>query len=399
MSRAHLASGTRPDIDLLDPEFHVGDPHPAYRWMRENEPVYRDRSNRLWAITRMADLREVERRSDVFISGRGYRSIWIPDEQTMISQDDPRHAAQRRLISERFTPRVVARREKEIRELVIACIERFAREGRVELIDALAARLPAILTCRLIGFEDVHWRDLKVWSERLMRVDALYTDIRASNDSALAMADVSQLLAQTLRLRRREPREDLISVWAHAELEGQPMSELGMWNELSLIIPGGAETTRTALAHALMLFCERPADWDALASQPERIPDAIEELLRYITPLNNMFRTAAMDARVGEQEVSAGDRLMLVYPSANRDASVFREPDQLDLCRRPNPHVAFGLGSHFCLGANLARLTLRVALEELTRRFAPPQLLAEPQYEANIFVKAVQRLDLALAAR
>ena len=386
-------------MDLLDPQFHVGDPHPAYRWMRENEPVYRDRVNALWAVTRMEDLREVERRSDVFVNRGGYRSIRIEDEQTMISLDDPRHAAQRRLIADRFTPRVVERGEAEIRDLVAASIDRFEPDGRTEWIDAFAARVPATLTCRLIGWDDVRWRDVKTWSERLMRVDRLLDDVGVSNDSTLAMAEVSELLDATLRERRREPRDDLISRWAHGRIDGEPVSTLTIWNELSLVISGGAETTRTALAHAIVLLSERPDAWNALGADPARVPDAVEELLRYITPLNNMFRTARTSARIGEQEVAPGDRIILVYPSANRDAAVFRDPDRLDLARRPNPHVAFGLGTHYCLGASLARLTLRIALEELTRRLEPPELLSDPVYEANVFVKGAARIDVALASR
>ncbi len=393
------SAASRPAVDLLDPDFHVGDPHPAYRWMRAHEPLYLDARNGLRAVTRMADLREVERRADVFVSSRGYRSIRIPDEQTMISLDDPRHAAQRRLISARFTPRVVAASEAGIRRLVVACIERFAADGRVEWVDAFAARVPATLTCRLIGFDDVHWRDLKVWSERLMRVDRLLSDVSASNDSNLAMADVGELLDHTLAQRRRAPRDDLISMWAQGEIDGEPVRRLTMWNELSLLISGGAETTRTALGHAMVLLAGQSDAWAWLAADPARVPDAVEELLRYITPLNNMFRTARVATRIGDAPVAAGDRIVLVYPSANRDEAVFDDPDRLDLARRPNPHVAFGLGTHYCLGASLARLTLRVALEELTRRLGAPRLLAPPAYEANIFVKAVQRLDLELPPR
>jgi len=144
----------RPEVELLDPHFYVGDPHPAYRWMRDNEPVYHDEKNALWAVTRMEDLRSVERRSDVFVSSRGYRSLHTPGEVSMISRDDPAHAEQRKLISDRFTPRAVRRREAGIRELVVRCIERVRLYGVAEVVHALAARIPATLTCRLLGFPD-----------------------------------------------------------------------------------------------------------------------------------------------------------------------------------------------------------------------------------------------------
>jgi cytochrome P450 len=170
-------------------------------------------------------------------------------------------------------------------------------------------------------------------------------------------------------------------------------------SELGLIIPGGAETSRTTLARALILFAERNDLWERLAVDRAVVPHAVEELLRWITPLNNMFRTAAVDTDLDGVRITAGDRLALVYPSANRDEEVFLDADEVDLDRDPNPHVAFGFGTHFCLGAHVARLTLRVTLEELAARLTNLRPAAPPQYEANVFVKAVERFDLAFDPR
>lgn len=175
------------------------------------------------------------------------------------------------------------------------------------------------------------------------------------------------------------------------------MEEIG--SELGLDIPGGAETTRTTLARALILFADRPDLWEWLAADASRIPHAVEELLRWITPLNNMFRTAVADDEIGGVPVSAGDRVALVYPSADRDEAVFDRPDDVDLERDPNPHVAFGFATDFCLGAHVARLPLRVALEELTARFAELRPASPPVYERNVFVKAVERFELGFDRR
>ena len=392
-------STTRPVVDLLDPAFHVGDPHPAYRWMRHHEPIYRDEANTLWCVTRMDHLRHVERSADVFISSRGYRSVWVPSETSMISKDDPEHTRQRRVISDRFTPRAVGAREAEVRELVIDAIGSIGDAEAVEVVDALAARIPSTLTCRLIGWDDARWRDVQSWSERLMRIDTMTRDAGHATDGLAAVTEIAELLDRTLPERAACPADDLLSAWAKAADAGCPMTPADIGSELGLVIPGGAETTRTTLARALILFSERPDLWEELAADPARIPTAVEELLRWITPLNNMFRTVSAATDVDGVAMAEGDRVALVYPSANRDEAVFDHPDSVDFGRDPNPHLAFGFGTHFCLGAHLARLTLRVALEELTARFTRPRPLAAPVYEANVFVKAVTRFEMAFEPR
>lgn len=388
----------RPVVDLLDPQFHVGDPHPTYRWMRTHEPVFRE-ANGIWCITRMDDVRHVERHARTFVSSRGYRSVWSPTETSMISKDDPAHAEQRRLVGDRFTPRAVATLEDEVRGIVRDALAPAAHTTQFDVVDTIAARLPATLTCRLIGWPDAHWRDVASWSERLMRIDTLHRDPGQMSDAIRAVMEIAALTGPTVEARRACPSGDLMSRWANAVLADGPMSLADINSELGLVIPGGAETTRTTLARSLILFAERPDLWEWLAADPARIPRAVEELLRYVTPLNNMFRTAADDTTIGDVAIAAGDRIALVYPSANRDESVFAEPDALDLERDPNPHVAFGFGTHFCLGANVARLSVRVVLEELTARFTNLRPAAAPRYEANVFVKGVERFDLAVDRR
>jgi cytochrome P450 family 142 subfamily A polypeptide 1 len=389
----------RPNVDLLDPTFHVGDPHPAYRWMRQHEPIYRDEINGLWCITRMDHLRHVERHATTFSSNRGYRSIWVPTETSMISKDDPAHTKQRKLISDRFTPRAAGRLEDDVRQLVQEAIALFVLPGRTEFVDAFAARIPSLTTCRLLGFEDALWRDVRSWSERVMRIDTMARNPQHGADGFRAVLEIAAATDRALAERRECPRDDILSVWAHAELDGCPMSDMDINSELGLVIPGGAETTRTILARALILFCERPDLWEQLASDPALIPTAVEELLRFITPLNNMFRTVTEDTEVDGVAMKEGDRVALVYPSANRDERVFTDPDELDFARDPNPHIAFGFGTHFCLGANVARLSVRVALEELTQALTNLRLAADPVYEVNVFVKGVQHLEIAFDRR
>jgi cytochrome P450 family 142 subfamily A polypeptide 1 len=390
---------SRPDVDLLDPRFHVGDPHPAYRWMRANEPIYRDERNALWCITRMDHLRHVERHASTFVSSQGYRSVHVPTETSMISKDDPAHSEQRKLVADRFTPRAVQSLEASIRELVVEAIQLVGFGDRFEVVDALAARIPSLVTCRLLGWDDSHWRDVRSWSERLMRIDTMTRDVAHATDGLAAVMEIAALVDRSLDERTTSPADDLLTAWTNAADAGCPMSLPDINSELGLLIPGGAETTRTTLARALILFSERKDLWERLAADPAHIPTAVEELLRWITPLNNMFRTVAAATEVDGVPMAEGDRVALVYPSANRDEAVFDDPDSVDLGRDPNPHIAFGFGTHFCLGAHLARLTLRVALEELTARFTRLRPRTQPVYEANVFVKAVVRFEMELEPR
>jgi cytochrome P450 family 142 subfamily A polypeptide 1 len=270
---------------------------------------------------------------------------------------------------------------------------------RIEVVDTIAGRLPALTTCRLLGWPLAHWRDVKSWSERLMRVDTLHRDPIQMSDAIRAVHEMAGLTASSIEERRGCPAGDVLGRWANATLEGCPMSPEQINSELGLVVPGGAETTRTTLARSLILLSGRNDLWESMAADPSTIPTAVEELLRWVTPLNNMFRTVAADIEVDGVRMAEGDRVALVYPSANRDDAWFDDPDEVDLGRDPNPHISFGFGTHFCLGAHVARLQLRVALEEMTSRMTNLRPAAPPIYEANVFVKAVERFELGYDRR
>ncbi|HWF23449.1 MAG TPA: cytochrome P450 [Acidimicrobiales bacterium] len=387
--------------DLLDPNFYVDldAMHESLRHLRLQRPVARDDKNGLWAITRHADVVDVERNDRVFVSGLGYRSLESPDEDDMISLDDPRHAEQRKLISRRFTPKSVRALEPLMAGIMDDLIGQWADRGELEVVSELAAPLPARLTAHLLGFPEDRWRDITSWSERLMRYDQISYDSQAGDGFLNAILEFSELLAAVVDERRADPADDLISVWANAEVGGCPMTEHTLINETGLLISGGAETTRTVIARSLATFCEHPEQWEAMAADPTLIPGAVEEMIRWVTPLNNFFRTAVEPATVGGVPLEAGDRVILLYPSANRDESVYDDPYTFDISRQHNPHVAFGFGSHFCLGAPLARLELRMLMERLTRTITHLRVLEAPDIEANIFVGAVRSFRLGFDRR
>ena len=392
-------SNERLVVDLLDPEFYRSNPHDAYTWMRANEPIYRDHRNGLWGITRHADLMEVERRSSVYLSGQGYRAIWSPDEINMIAQDDPRHRQQRMLVQHKFTRSAVSDRRAEIDALVAELIDNIINDGECELIDAISGQLPARLTCRLLGYSETMWRELMSWSERLMRIDMRERDGHIFTDFIDANMEFIGALGQIAQEKMTCPADDLISLWLHAEIDGQPLPPATMVHEVGLFISGGAETTRTAISHGLRAFCDNPEQWEAMAADPSLVPLAVEEVLRWVTPLNNMFRRAGIDDELNGTKISRGDRIVLLYPSANRDEAVFDNPFEFNIRRNPNPQIAFGFGTHLCIGNNLARATLHSLFTQLSARITQLRPITEPDVESNIFARAVRSFQLGFTPR
>ncbi|MFP5325885.1 MAG: cytochrome P450 [Acidimicrobiia bacterium] len=389
------------DIDLLDPAFYadLDGMHAAFTEMRKAGPVWRAERNGLWAIVGHAAVIDVERRARTFSSATGYRSFHSPGEDNMIAQDNPAHAEQRRLVADRFTPKGVPAFEGKIRALVVELVDRVAQAGEVEVVDALAAQLPCRLTAHLLGFPEDRWRDIKSWSERLMRYDAIHSDTEAFLGMMGAIQEFSEVLNPLVESRRSEPVDDLVSVWATSEIGGCPMADHTIMNETGLFISGGAETTRTVIARGLAKLAEHPDQWEAMADDPSLVARAVEELIRWVTPLNNFFRTATEDTTVAGTPIVAGERVILLYPSANRDEGMFADPFVFDVAREPNPHVAFGFGPHVCLGMHLARLELRILFKELTRRLTNLRVVEAPELEANIFATAVKSMRLAADPR
>lgn len=387
--------------DLLDPDLYRRDPHDVWEWMRANEPVYRDHRNGLWGVTRHADLLDVERRSTVFSSAQAYRAVPSPGEINMIAQDDPRHRQQRMLVQGNFTKKSVEQRRAEMDELVTEVVDAALGGGadRVEVVDAIAGQIPARLTARLLGYPEERWRDLKSWSERLMRTDMRDRDGQVFREFVAANMEFMGVLQEIAPEKFANPGDDLISTWLHARIDGEPLPPEAIAHEVGLFISGGAETTRTAISHGLRAFVDHPEQWDAMAADPDLVLGAVEEVLRWVTPLNNMFRRVAADDRIGDQPVQRGDRVVLLYPSANRDEATFDDPYAFDIRRSPNQHVAFGFGTHLCIGTHVARATLAATFGQLSKRITDLVAISEPEVERNIFARAVVEFDLGFTQR
>jgi cytochrome P450 family 142 subfamily A polypeptide 1 len=391
-----------PDLDLRDPHFYRSDPQAVYERLRKTPGLVRDR-NGFVAVARYADLLAAEHNATDLVSSRGYRVHWEVQERTMISQDDPAHLSQRRRLSPVLTPKAVAAHVDRYRalvdDLVTTAIEERRSRGAVEVVDALAAPLPCRITAELIGFDPERWRDIKSWSERQMRLDTRDVDPQAMADFMGSIYEWMAVMHEIVPQRQACPTADFFSRWVAPPDGAEPMEFEPMVMEVGLLVAGGAETTRTAIAHGLRAFCDHPEQWERMAADPAVIPLAVEEVIRWVSPLNNMFRTAARPTTINGHEVDEGERLALLYPAANRDDTVFPNAQVFDITRDPNNHVAFGHGTHFCLGANLARLELRLLFETLSGRVTNLRPATEPDVEPNVFARAVRRFDLEFDER
>ena len=396
--------------DLLSEAFYadLDAMHETFSHLRKNDPVYRDPASGMVGITKHADIVDVERRAKVFLSGQGYRSFWAPNEDNMIAQDDPGHAEQRSLVARRFTPKGVQSFEEYLQTTTTEIVDEIcdAAAGssgsrEIEVVDAVAARLPGRLTAKFLGWPEDRWPDIKTWSERMMRIDSIPRDPTGEVMMGVmaAITEFSADLQEMVPRFREEPGEGAISTWANATVGGCPMKDETIMNETGLFISGGAETTRTVIARGLRAFCDHQDQWDFVGGDAERVVGLVEEIIRWVTPLNNMFRTCVEDTVVRDTELVAGDRIALLYPSANRDEEVFADPFTFDVTRSPNPHVAFGFGPHVCIGQSLARRELQILFEHLVRRITNLRVVTEPDIEENLFAGAVKRFDLAFDVR
>lgn len=380
-------------IDLLAPELYAGDPYPTYAWMRANEPVYWDEVNELWGISRYEDIVRIEKDKETFISSDttkgGYRPN-LPADPAIIGLDDPLHHKRRNLVSRRFTPRAAAAWEDDIRAKVTRLLDAVqANGGEAEIVEELAAPLPAMMIGKLLGFDEDDWPKLKHWSETTI---AMGGGPRYFNEIGMTSAmEFAQACADLFGEKRANPGDDVLSHYTTAEVDGCPMDEGTVIADSLLLLDGGAETTRTVIAHTILNLFDNPAELEKLRNGAD-LTVAVEEFIRYVTPVHNMCRVAKVDAEVAGVTVPAGNQVVLMYSSANRDESQFDDPERFDVTRNPNNHIAFGFGTHFCLGASLARLEIRVFFEELLRRTSgwKPVESTEPVWMPNAFVRGIE---------
>ena len=384
-------------INVLDPEFYV-DPWRAYGWLRDEAPVYWDPVQGLWVISRYDDVLAAERETGRYSSLQGSRPLVDQRaDMSMINMDDPEHQEQRGLVSRRFTPRAVRGHQDRVRAIVTQILDPVAPLGECEAIEAIASRLPAMMISDLLGYPRELWERVRYWSEQTMVLSGQTSPGGPPHvmhpDIPPVMREFAEITAELIRARRAEPRDDLISAWA--QVPGWDARRI--LDEAILVLDGGAETTRTVIGSMIRELALQPGQRRILAGRPGLLATtAVEEFIRWVSPISNMRRTATADHDWHGQRIRAGDQVLLLYGAANRDPRAFPAPDVLDVTRPRNPHLAFGAGTHRCLGAHLARLEIRVMFEELLRRIPDWELAspAEPQIVPATFTRAYDRIRI-----
>lgn len=403
------------DFDLTYGELFIRDgAHDVWRRLRAESPVSWQEGRLwfpgFWSITRHADILTVSRDPHTYISSKGIAMSTdpdVPEEQrqataSLITTDPPRHVRLRRLVNKGFTPRMVALMEPGIRERTIEIVGNVAARGDCDFVTEVAAQLPLAVICTMVGAPREDWAMLFQLTNQILGPDdpEYQSEGRDRRETAdLGSRQMLGYFARTIAARRREPREDMVTLLTQAEIDGEALTDAEILNFCQLLVLAGNETTRNAISGGLLAFIEHPEEWERLRADPSLMPTAVEEILRWSSPVAHMMRTATRDVVLGGQQIKAGDRVMLWYPSANRDEAVFTDPDRFDVGRTPNDHLAFGFGEHFCLGAGLARLEIRVMFEVLLARLDNISLAGEVDRLRSTFLHGIKHMPIRFTSR
>lgn len=385
-------------VPLHSPDFYSGDPYPAYRALRATTPVCWNDETKFWALLKYEDVRFVSSNPAKFTSTRG---VTIPDpvmenpvqEGNLIFTDPPRHRQLRKLINSGFTRRQVAMLEAKVRDIVRVILDDVEPDSTHEFAEEIAAPLPTRIIAELLGAPPADWEQFRAWSDAA----AGTADPEIELDPFVAIGQLYEYFTKLIAVRRTETQDDVLSVLVNAEINGERLSDADLLNFSFLLLVAGNETTRNLIALGALALIANPGECQKLVLDPSLIPGAVEEMLRWTSPVTHMARTATVDIEIRGQLMRKGDAVVMLYGSANRDEDVFgADAEEFKVTRSPNPHIAFGCGEHSCLGAQLARLEARVFFEELLRRFPKLDLVGDVDRMRATMVPGVKRMPVRL---
>ena len=394
------------DVDLTSPDTFVpGVPHDYFRMMRNEHPIwYQDLGDGYgyWHLFKHGDIQRVSRDPARFISSRGFTmgQERMADQQNapessklLIETDPPRHVKLRNLINKGFTPRRIATLEDHIREIARDIVNDVCEKGEVDFVEEIAAMLPLAVICEMLDVPKSDWKQMFDASNRAIGgADPEYA-AGAEGDPASQMF-LFGYFTQIMARKKENPGDDLVSVLINAEIDGEKLTDEEILRFCFLLIIAGNETTRNATSHGMLTLMQHPEQRERLTKDLSLIPSAVEEILRWGSPVMHFIRTATEDVEIRGETVKAGQRVSMWYPSANRDEEVFEDPYTFDITRSPNDHIAFGYGEHFCLGANLARSELRIIFEELLRRLPDIELTGEPSRLRSNLISGIKHMPV-----
>jgi cytochrome P450 family 142 subfamily A polypeptide 1 len=390
-----VPTDVKPDIDLTDGRFYAdGAAREAYRWMRANQPVFRDRNGLAAAATYRAVI-DAERNPELFSNAGGIRPA-TPALPHMIDMDDPAHLLRRKLVNAGFTRKQVRDKTESIAALCDTLIDAVCERGECDFVRDLAAPLPMAVIGDMLGVAPEDRETLLAWSDDLVVALSSTASEEILAASVNALLAYNEFMADTVAKRRRQPTDDLVSVLIGAEVDGAKLTDEQIISETLLILIGGDETTRHTLSGGTAELSRHSEQWEAVRADPDLLPGAVEEMLRWTSPIKNMCRILTADADFHGTELRAGEKIMLLFESANFDDTVFDDPDEFRIDRNPNNHVTFGFGTHFCLGNQLARLELTTMTQKVLQRL-PDLRLADgadlPLRPAN-FVSGLEAMPV-----
>lgn len=393
------------DIDLTDPVvFAKGVPHDWFAFLRKNAPVWWHEEKDgpgFWAVTSHAACTQVNRDYQQFSSSRKATFIWeLPEDELaqqqmlMLNMDPPLHTRYRRLVNKGFTPRTVNQLHDRINAATDTIIDSVIETGEADFVTDIAAELPLVVIAELLGVPHEDRHRMFDWSNRMVgHQDPEYQT--AGEMAAQAAMELYAYASELFAAKRADPHDDLMSVLTGVDIEGEKLSELELELFFLLLTVAGNETTRNLISGAMATFFEHPDQWDLLRNDRSLLPSAVEEMLRYVSPVMNFRRQSTTRFELGGETIEEDQKVVFFHVSANRDESVFDEPHRFDITRDPNPHMAFGAGGpHFCLGANLARMEIRVMFEHLLDRMPEMRLAGEVERLQSPFINGVKHIPV-----
>jgi cytochrome P450 len=386
------------DVPLHSPDFYAGDPYPAYRELRATSPVHWNDVTKFWALLKYEDIRFVSSNPAMFSSAKG---ITIPDpavanpvqEGSLIFTDPPRHRQLRKLINSGFTRRQVAILEPKIREIVGGILDHVEPDSTHEFAEEIAAPLPTRIIAELLGAPPDDWEQFRAWSDAATGT----ADPEIELDVFVALGQCYEYFQKLIAARRAEARDDMLSILVGAEIDGDRLTDDDLLKFAYLLLVAGNETTRNLIALGTLALIEHPDQCRLLVDDPSLIPGAVEEMLRWNSPVVHMARTATTDVEIRGQLIAEGETVVMLYGSANRDEDIFGcDSEEFKVTRHPNPHIAFGCGEHSCLGAQLARLEACVLFDELLHRFPRLELVGDVDRMRATMIPGVKRMPVRL---
>ncbi len=399
------------EIDLNNFDLFVyGDPHAAWKVLREQAPVHWNPmgDSGYWSITTYDDALTVYRDPRTFSSQRGGIALnyGLTDEETMAQQagfgqmlivtDPPRHTRMRQIINKRFTRAALAPQEAHIRAIATEILDSVAARGQCDFVIDVAAKLPTAVICEMMGIPRSDW-DM-MFTVANMSIGSHDPEYQIDGDAYAtgrkAQMECFNYFVNMIGERRRNPGKDLVSALVHGEIEGEKLTDLEILFNCFLLIIGGQETTRNATSGGVLALIDNPDQRRRLTGDRSLLRTAIEEVLRYTSPITHLMRTATRDVEMRGQRIKEGDRVVIWNASANRDQGQFPDPDRFDITRTPNEHLALGHGEHFCLGANLARLQLMVMFDEVLKRLPDLECAGAVQRLYSNFVAGIKHMPV-----